>query len=228
MNEIRWIFGTGEEPETGMTRDDFGILSRMALAKRLSHLLLLFSRPSLSFSPFWASSGLCPPARWIETALPPREIIQSKQLRQSQTFYDALAPRSTHSSSSFCSSPARSPVPSSCTSILNGSRSHICIHIDSYSNFPYWIHLRTWIAQTLLYTTWQTTESCLSGCGRSLNLLHHFCELWLHRYANFELEALDCFEPKLRSFWTRIKRQTIKTGWKGKDVKHSSKIKQTD
>lgn len=95
-------------------------------------------------------------------------------------------------------------------------RSHICIHIDSYSNFPYWIHLRTWIAQTLLYTTWQTTESCLSGCGRSLNLLHHFCELWLHRYANFELEALDCFEPKLRSFWTRIKRLASRLVERGK------------
>ncbi len=206
------------------------IFSRLALARRLSHLLLLFSRPLSSFSPFWVSSGLRPPARWIETGLPPKEIIEGKQLRQSQTLYDAFAPRSTHSSSSFCPSPARSPVPSSCTSNLNGSRRRTQPQKITYLQ-AYWFIFILRILQTHSYHHMQDTRVLPLGVWKIFEFASPFCEVWLHRYAiNFELEALDCFWPKTAFYRIWIKRhelRLVERGWMSNINQKSNKKTQT-
>lgn len=234
MNMILMNFWK-EEPETGMTRDDFGILSRLALSQKTLSFASTFQRTFVvffSFLGFFWSVSSCQ-VNWNSSSTP-----GNRRKQTTETIANILwCLRSQIDPLVFIILLFTGPFTGSFimhlhfewfetkkTTPKDHTFASILIHIQT-SHIEYTFdHLRTWIAQTLL----------------TFSLLHHMPDnrvlplgVWkIFEFASpfLRIMAAPLCQLWARSFglfWTKTafllnsdKATSIKTGWKGKDVKH--------
>lgn len=208
----RWsFFWKGEEPETGMTRDDQGILSRLALSQTTLSFASTFQPTFVvffSFLGFFWSVSSCQ-VNWNSSSTPGNHRKQTTEtiakilwcLRsQIDPLVFIILLFTGPFTSSFIMHLHFEWFETKKTAPKDHTFASILIHIQT-SHVEYTIvpglprHCYT---RLVCFTTWQTTESCLSGCGRSLNLLHHF--------ANYGCTAMPTLSSKL---WTVLNQNCV-------------------